>query len=224
MDIIKHISVFNPSRVGGKVAVIGVGALGSAVALQLAKLGLDLVLLDFDTVSAHNVANQVLYGPEDVSRLKVEAAADCLERLTGNRPETHTSKVSSRKDFMGCVAAFVCVDSMEQRTTIFNVSFCSTLQTFVEGRMGSSSGAVYLINPQDIHQRKVYKEELYPDEEVVHDAGVCGIIPSVVATATYLASLMVWVFINQINGKGEYNEVMVGLSPITMTKRRFDID
>ncbi len=60
------------------VTLIGVGALGRQVALQLAALGVSrLQLIDFDRVDATNVTTQG-YRRADCGRLKVEALADAL--------------------------------------------------------------------------------------------------------------------------------------------------
>ncbi|MBX5466051.1 MAG: HesA/MoeB/ThiF family protein [Firmicutes bacterium] len=72
-----------------RVAVVGMGGLGCAAALYLAGQGVGhLTLIDPDRVAAHNLGRQVLYAPEDVGRLKVEAAGSALRRL---RPELSLS-------------------------------------------------------------------------------------------------------------------------------------
>ncbi|MDI3270544.1 MAG: HesA/MoeB/ThiF family protein, partial [Bacillota bacterium] len=66
----------------GKVLIVGVGALGSAAALYLAAAGVGtLGLVDGDRVDIHNLHRQVLFGEEDVGRLKVEAAQKRLRFL-----------------------------------------------------------------------------------------------------------------------------------------------
>lgn len=62
------------------VIIIGVGALGNAVAQCLALAGVGrLVLCDPDTVSESNLSRTPLFLPQDVGRLKVEAAAERLK-------------------------------------------------------------------------------------------------------------------------------------------------
>jgi bacteriocin biosynthesis cyclodehydratase domain-containing protein len=64
------------------VAVLGVGGLGAWSALSLACCGVGrMVLVDCDHVELSNLNRQVLYGEEDLGRLKVEVAAERLQAL-----------------------------------------------------------------------------------------------------------------------------------------------
>jgi len=57
------------------VLILGVGGLGSVVALNLLRLGIGkLFLVDYDVVDVHNLNRQLLYSQEDVGKPKVEAA------------------------------------------------------------------------------------------------------------------------------------------------------
>ena len=65
-----------------RVAVVGVGGLGCPAAMYLAAAGVGhLTLIDSDHVSVTNLHRQVLFGPDDVGRLKVDAAAEALARI-----------------------------------------------------------------------------------------------------------------------------------------------
>ena len=63
------------------VAIVGVGAIGRQVALQLAALGVrKLRLVDFDTVELTNITTQG-YLHEDIGRAKVDATASAVWQL-----------------------------------------------------------------------------------------------------------------------------------------------
>jgi bacteriocin biosynthesis cyclodehydratase domain-containing protein len=62
-----------------RVALLGVGGLGSWAAYALACCGVgELVLVDGDTVEPSNFNRQILYRERDIGRLKTEAAAEAL--------------------------------------------------------------------------------------------------------------------------------------------------
>jgi len=65
-----------------KVLVIGSGGLGSPVLLYLAAAGVGTIgIVDFDVVDDSNLQRQVLFGVDEVGKLKAEAARDRLESL-----------------------------------------------------------------------------------------------------------------------------------------------
>jgi len=66
---------------GSKVAVVGLGGLGTISSLYLALAGVGFLrLIDQDTVEVDNLHRQVLYGVEDLSYPKVEVSARRLEK------------------------------------------------------------------------------------------------------------------------------------------------
>jgi molybdopterin/thiamine biosynthesis adenylyltransferase len=63
------------------VAIIGVGALGSATAELLCRAGVGkLLVIDRDVVEESNLQRQVLYTEADISKPKAEAAAQRLKK------------------------------------------------------------------------------------------------------------------------------------------------
>lgn len=65
-----------------RVLIVGLGGLGSPVALYLAAAGVGhLVLADFDEVDLSNLQRQIAHKQTDVGRLKVISAADSVAAL-----------------------------------------------------------------------------------------------------------------------------------------------
>jgi len=61
--------------------VLGVGGLGTNIAINLCRLGVkEIILVDMDTVDCHNLNRQILYKHEDVGHSKVERAKEELMR------------------------------------------------------------------------------------------------------------------------------------------------
>jgi len=64
-----------------KVAVVGVGGLGTVSSLYLALAGVGYIrLIDQDTIEPHNLHRQILYNPGDLHYPKTEVAAKRLEK------------------------------------------------------------------------------------------------------------------------------------------------
>lgn len=59
MNLNKHREYFDPEKIREAkvpIHIIGVGAIGSHIAIQLAKLGIEeITVWDFDTVDDHNI-------------------------------------------------------------------------------------------------------------------------------------------------------------------------
>ena len=75
------------------VALIGVGGIGTNVAMQLATAGVgSIVLVDGDSVEKSNLTRQYLFTAQDVGKSKIEAAA---KNLALRAPEVNTIQVTS---------------------------------------------------------------------------------------------------------------------------------
>lgn len=231
MDIIKHISVFNPATVG-RVVVIGCGAVGSRIAMALAKLGIQQILLiDNDVVSEHNIPNQCFFGPEDVGRPKVDIVRREILRLTRCQEDYEYAKnlvsVEDSKYEPHMIDAedivFVCVDSMETRRAIYQSSVSKGVKFLIETRMTVKGGAVYGINPTEFLDRYMYDQELYSDDEVIVERAACGTIPSIGATAGMCENHAIWMFISAVNNDKRFtvNEILFSVNPWTLSSRSF---
>jgi adenylyltransferase/sulfurtransferase len=80
-----------------RVALIGVGGLGSPIAQYLAAAGVGtLGIVDPDVVDLSNLQRQVLYATPDVGRAKVEVARERLNAMNPDvRVETHAVQLTS---------------------------------------------------------------------------------------------------------------------------------
>ncbi|MFB4284410.1 ThiF family adenylyltransferase [Nonomuraea sp. MTCD27] len=67
---------------GARVTLLGLGGLGSFVAMSLAAIGVgDILLVDYDRVELMNLNRQILYTDRDIGRLKTDASADRLSLI-----------------------------------------------------------------------------------------------------------------------------------------------
>ena len=64
------------------IAIVGLGALGSVAAEQLARAGIGkLILIDHDIVELSNLQRQSLYDESDISKPKALAAQEKLQKI-----------------------------------------------------------------------------------------------------------------------------------------------
>lgn len=206
MDLIKHLELFNPDKLKGKqIAVIGAGATGSLTVLQLAKLGVENIhVYDFDTIEAHNIPNQMIYGVDDIECQKAQTLAAIVNKLVGKHVVMpYNKKVQSRKLYHEVV--FFCVDTMASRDEIFNrgIYMNGMTELVVDMRMNARAALVFALDPRTKGAVDSYRDSLYTDEEVEPTRGNCGIVLSVGPTAMLTSSMAVWQFIEMVNKSTE---------------------
>lgn len=98
------------------VAVLGVGGLGGWSALALACCGIGrMLLVDGDRVELTNLNRQVVYGEDDIGRLKVEAAAERLSSLnSGLEVEIRPLRMESEADVRSAISGYdVVIDAVD---------------------------------------------------------------------------------------------------------------
>lgn len=67
------------------VCIIGIGGTGSHLALTLASIGVEqLILVDFDKVELSNTARQILYTEDDIGKYKINVAKERLEKYNSH--------------------------------------------------------------------------------------------------------------------------------------------
>jgi adenylyltransferase/sulfurtransferase len=106
------------------VALVGVGGLGSPLALYLAAAGVGrLILIDADRVERSNLHRQILYGTSDEGRLKVEAAAERLRDLNADTViEAHAVRLDASNVMELLADADVVADGSDNFPTRYLVS------------------------------------------------------------------------------------------------------
>lgn len=169
------------------VTVIGVGAIGRQVALQLTALGVPkLQLIDFDHVERSNVTSQG-YLTDDIGRPKVEATGDACHQIE------HLLAVEEIKDRfrpsqeIGSTV-FCCVDSISTRATIWR-SVERRCSFWGDGRMLGETIRVLAATADQ--GRRHYTSTLFPQAEA--QAGRCT-SRSTIYAASLAAALLVHQF------------------------------
>ncbi len=170
-----------------KVSVIGVGAIGRQVAIQLAAIGVRrLQLVDFDVVDLTNVTTQG-YRARDVGRLKVEATAEAVREID-DAIELELVNERYRPRIRAGEAVFCCVDSISAREAIWR-SVRATCGFWADGRMRGE--VIRVLAAADEASRRHYGTTLFAQEEA--QTGSCT-SRSTIYAASVAAGLMVHQF------------------------------
>ena len=178
---------------GLTVTVIGVGAVGRQVALQLAAIGVPgLQLVDFDRVEVENLAPQG-YFESDPGQLKVQATADLARQMNSELNVQIVPERFRRSLDVGDVL-FNCVDSIETRRHIWQ-GVRDQVRFYADTRM--SAEVVRVLVAADVAGREHYPSTLFSAGEA-HE-GSCT-AKSTIYTANIAAGLAVGQFTKWLRG------------------------
>ena len=150
-----------------KATVIGVGAIGRQVALQLAAIGVSqLETIDFDVVEESNLATQGFL-QKDLERPKVDVTSELIRKMNPDlNVEVHFERFKRSTPVGNCV--FACVDSIVIRKLIWD-SVKDKVSFYCDGRM--SAEVLRIITACDEESRKYYPQTLFTAEQA--HAGSC---------------------------------------------------
>jgi len=146
---------------GCRATVIGLGAIGRQIALQLTAMGISrLQLVDFDTVEASNLASQG-YLEADLGKFKVEATASLCRQINSDI-ELQWLKQPFRRSMETGDIVFCPVDSIHTRRLIWQ-AVKNKVRLFVDGRM--TAEVIRIITACDAESRRYYPTTLFSQNE-----------------------------------------------------------
>jgi molybdopterin-synthase adenylyltransferase len=144
-----------------KATVVGVGAIGRQVALQLTAIGVRwLQLVDFDLVEISNLASQG-YLEEDLGTLKVHATAALCKRMDSAIEIVPAAERFRRSMEIGD-AVFVCVDKIDIRRLIWE-AVRNRVGFFCDARM--SAEVLRVLTACDGRSQAHYPTTLFDAQE-----------------------------------------------------------
>ena len=217
-DFSRQVNILNPGEFNKKINIIGAGATGSWVAFSLAKMGLNNIsIYDFDEVGMHNLPNQ-MFGVRDIGRNKALSIKNIIKLFTGYTIQSNNQKVEGGEPLQGIV--FLLTDTMKSRKDIFNKSIKNNpaIDLLIETRMDLRGGRIYVIDPKNKEQVKIYEETFYGDDEA--EVSACGVSQTVLPSALAITSHAIWKLLNYVNDDTIYNETLLDFSnEIVMTTK-----
>lgn len=185
-----------------RVLIVGIGGLGSPVAMYLAAAGVGHIrLADDDSVSLNNLQRQILYTEADIAVPKADAAARRLRAMNSDiEVEAHPVRVDATNIRSLAEGCDVVVDGCDNFATRYIVGDATAAMgiPYVYGAICEFEGQVAVFNcPPRVRSYR----DLWPDqaaaEQYVAPKGVMG------PTAAFTASVQASETLKIICGYGE---------------------
>ncbi|TMD13754.1 MAG: HesA/MoeB/ThiF family protein [Chloroflexi bacterium] len=169
------------------VLIVGLGGLGSPVALYLAAAGVGrLGLYDDQVVELPNLQRQVLYRDADLGRPKVEAAAERLQALDPGLTVTPGRDTLRPENAAAACAGYdLLVDGTDAFETKFLLNDVAVLrrQPLIHGAVLQWRGQVLTIRPGDPCLRCLFREPPEPGATpTCEEAGILGAVTGVIGS------------------------------------------
>ena len=176
-----------PERIADcKATVIGVGAIGRQVALQLSAMGIPwLQLADHDKVEWSNLASQG-YLEGDMGKLKVNATLELCWRINA-ATQIHAVPERFRRSMEIGNIVFCCVDRIDVRRLIWE-AVKDRVNFYCDGRM--TAEVLRILTACDFASRKHYPTTLFHSDEAFEG-------PCTAKTTIYCANIAAGLMIAQ---------------------------
>jgi len=148
-----------------RALIIGLGGLGSPVAMYLAAAGIgQLVLVDDDKVELSNLQRQIIHNTTDIGTDKVSSAQHSIQQLNPDVEVTPYSKRLNEKELEQEVAlADIVIDGTDNFSSRFALNSCCVKNKtpLVSGAAIRMEGQVSVFNctPSSPCYRCLYKDE-----------------------------------------------------------------
>jgi molybdopterin-synthase adenylyltransferase len=189
------------------VTIVGVGAIGRQLTLQLAAMGVrQFQLIDFDHVDWPNVAAQG-FATSGIGQAKVDAVASSLFQFD---PTLHVDVIRDRwrpKHLVHDVV-FSCVDSITARSAIWN-GVGSSRSFWGDARMLGE--VIRILTAVDPESRDHYRSTLFDASQA--QQGSCT-ARSTIYTASIAAGLLAHQFARWLRGSAPLHDLVLNLKEL----------
>ena len=200
-----------------KVAIVGVGGLGSVVSMYLTALGVgNIVLIDKDTVSISDLNRQILYQTGDLNKPKVFLAKKRLESLNPNiNIEAYYTELTPKniKELLGdSEFIFDCVDNWETRYLLDSFAWHEN-KILIHGGIRGVSGQVMIIVPKKTACLRCIAKKTTPKET----------IPVIGAGVGIIGLLQVLLFIKHLKNWDDFLGKLIVFDGVTLEINKIEI-
>lgn len=213
MDLSKSYEFFKPEENAATIHIVGCGSVGSTVAENLARCGLEkFTLWDFDKVEEHNIANQ-MFTQNHVGKLKVDALSEILTDINPAIKDQLKLKPEGWQGETMSGYIFLAVDDIEIRKQIVDKHFDNMfVKAVFDFRTLLESAQHFAADWTDISHKEALRNSMqFSHDEASEETPVsaCGITLGVATTVRLVSALGVNNYINFVKGKGIWKFVQV---------------
>jgi sulfur carrier protein ThiS adenylyltransferase len=193
----RHLGIFNPHKFKLSASVVGCGAIGSFVAVGLAKMGVkDQTIFDMDKVEIENLPVQ-LHSKSGIGREKTEMTAEMIRESCPEDVDVATKGEWHATDSLKTDIVVAAVDSLPVRKAIWeSVKYDDSVKILVDARIGGTAMKLFAVNPIDQDDIKKY-DASFPTGDMEGSELPCterGVIDvSLFASAMMIRSIRRWV-------------------------------
>ena len=170
-----------------KALVVGAGGLGCPVLLYLTAAGVGTIgIADDDAVALTNLHRQVLFGDDDIGKLKVDVAAKKLKQQNSSvNIITHQTRITNANAFSIIKDYDVVIDGTDNFASKYLLNDACVLldKPLVYGAISKFEGQVAVFNykknefENPVNYRDLFPEPLKNNEvENCEEAGVLGVL------------------------------------------------
>ena len=227
LDKNKVLEYFDASKIKAPIHIVGCGAIGSHVAEQLTRMGCtNIHLWDFDTVSPHNITNQ-MFIQDDIGDAKVHAVGNLMTEINTdlkiNRDIIYHVEGWSGEILNGYV--FLCVDNIDLRRKIVETNKLNpNCIAFFDFRMRLTDAQHYMAVCKDADQMKKLLDSMAFTHEEAKDAtpkSACNMELSVIYTVKGIVTFGICNFVRLCLGQStktmillDYNQMALDAFPM----------
>lgn len=203
MNLAKHMDFFNPTTLDVTIHIIGLGAVGSHVAMMLTRLGCTKFrLYEFDIVVPHNVANQN-FNADEVTLPKLDVT---IKKMLAINPDIEIEafeKGYTGQRLFGYV--FLCLDNIDLRRQIVMENETNPhILAMMDFRMGLSDAQHYIAKWSEPKDYKAFLSSMqftHEEAKAAQPVSACGTSMSIIPTVWMVTALGIANFINLFKGE-----------------------
>ena len=149
--ILKKIGVIGQKKLlKSSVLIVGIGGLGSPVAIYLAALGVGKIgIIDKDNIEISNLSRQIIFSTNDLKKNKSSTAVNKLKKINPDIKFESFNKKLTKKNINRIAKNFdLIVDGSDNFRTRFLINdYClQSKKILVSGAISKFDGQVYTFN------------------------------------------------------------------------------